>query len=356
MARYVFLVTAVGEGYGGLEHRASTALLCSRDDLPYPGMDGTPERYRGFLGLCSHEYFHTWNVKRIKPAAFLPYDLARENHTRLLWFFEGFTSYYDDLALLRSTTIAPTAYLELLGKTIVNVARNPGRFRQSLAESSFDAWSKFYRPDENSPNAVVSYYAKGALVALALDLTLRQHTQGRHSLDDLMRALWQRYGQTGIGVGDDSVQRIAEELAGRKLGRFFSNAVTGTRELPLPALLARIGVKLGWEKAKTPSLGVKSVAEGKHLKLATVFTGGAAEKAGLAGGDVLVAFDGLRVGAGNLDALLARRESGEMVRLHAFRRDELISTEACLDPAEIVACRLSLMPGKHLLRRQWLGV
>jgi predicted metalloprotease with PDZ domain len=173
MSRYVFLVTAVGEGYGGLEHRASTALLCSRDDLPYPGMGKISEGYRKFLGLCSHEYFHTWNVKRIKPAEFIPYDLDRENFTTLLWFFEGFTSYYDDLALLRSGSIKLADWLEITAKTISSVQRGPGRRLQTLAESSFDAWSKFYRPDENTPNAVVSYYAKGALVALALDLTLR---------------------------------------------------------------------------------------------------------------------------------------------------------------------------------------
>ena len=147
MSRYVFLVTAVGSGYGGLEHRASTALLCSRNDLPYAGMSGLPEGYRTFLGLCSHEYFHTWNVKRIKPAAFTPYDLERENYTTLLWAFEGFTSYYDDLALLRSGAIELKDWLELMAKTISNVLRTPGRLKQSLAESSFDAWSKFYRPE-----------------------------------------------------------------------------------------------------------------------------------------------------------------------------------------------------------------
>ena len=189
MDRYVFLVTAVGEGYGGLEHRASTALLCSRNDLPYPGMPDSTESYRSFLGLCSHEYFHSWNVKRIKPEAFVGYDLDRENYTSMLWVFEGFTSYYDDLVLLRSGVIKLEEWLEQIAKTIARVESGPGRLQQTLAESSFDAWSKFYRPDENTPNVVVSYYAKGALLALALDLTLRKKTQGRAALDDLMRAL-----------------------------------------------------------------------------------------------------------------------------------------------------------------------
>jgi predicted metalloprotease with PDZ domain len=163
-------------------------------------MAGVTDDYRRFLGLASHEYFHSWNVKRIKPAAFVPYDLARENYTRQLWAFEGITSYYDDLALVRSGIIDSKSYLELVGQNITGVLRVPGRHVQSLADSSFDAWIKFYRRDENTPNAVVSYYAKGALVALALDLTLRN---AGASLDDLMRVLWQRYGETGTGVPEE---------------------------------------------------------------------------------------------------------------------------------------------------------
>lgn len=161
MSRYLFLTMVVGEGYGGLEHRASTALLTSRDDLPYRGMKGSSDGYRQFLGLCSHEYFHSWNVKRIKPAAFVPYDLSHENHTRLLWAFEGITSYYDDLALVRSKVFSAEEYLAQVAKTANNVLRGSGRHRQSVAESSFDAWTKYYRQDENAPNAIVSYYTRG---------------------------------------------------------------------------------------------------------------------------------------------------------------------------------------------------
>lgn len=342
MSRYVFLVTAVGNGYGGLEHRASTALLCSRNDLPFAGMSGLPEGYRTFLGLCSHEYFHTWNVKRIKPAAFTPYDLERENYTTLLWAFEGFTSYYDDLALLRSGAIELKDWLDLMAKTISNVLRTPGRLKQSLAESSFDAWSKFYRPDENTPNAVVSYYAKGALFALALDLTLRAKTDGRVALDDVMRALWERHGKTGIGVGEDDIRRIAEECSGLKLKRLFADGVSGTHDLPLRKLLAPFGVDLTLEvtaAAKTPSLGVKINAEANvanEIRLATVFDGGAAQTAGLAAGDALVAVDGLRVTPSTLDKLLARHQPGDTVRIHAFRRDELMEFTVRLDPPLIL--------------------
>jgi predicted metalloprotease with PDZ domain len=179
MSRYVFLTLAVGDGYGGLEHRASTALICARNDLPVVGQTELTDGYRGFLGLCSHEYFHTWNVKRIKPAAFAPYDLDQENYTTLLWMFEGFTSYYDDFILLRSGVIDAPAYLKLLEKTINGVMRSSGRLKQTVAESSFDAWTKYYRQDENAPNAIVSYYAKGSLVALLLDLIIRRDRRSR---------------------------------------------------------------------------------------------------------------------------------------------------------------------------------
>jgi len=164
-------------------------------------------------------------VKRIKPAAFVPYDLRGETYTRQLWVFEGITSYYDDLALVRSGTIDPPSYRELVGRTITGTLRNPGRRLQSIADSSFDAWIKFYRKGENTPNAVVSYYAKGSLVALGLDLVLRDRGS---SLDAVMRALWRRYGQTGTGVPEDGVGRIATELAGPDIAEFFARCVHGT--------------------------------------------------------------------------------------------------------------------------------
>ena len=355
MSRYVFLVTAVGEGHGGLEHRASTALLCSRNDLPYAGMRGMPEGYRNFLGLCSHEYFHTWNVKRIKPMAFSPYDLERENYTTQLWAFEGITSYYDDLALLRSGVIGVPDWLELVGATISNVWRTPGRLRQTLAESSFDAWSKFYRPDENTPNAVVSYYAKGALAALALDLTLRYGTLGKTSLDDVMRALWQRFGQTGTGVGDDDLRQIAEELSGLKLGRFFANTLHDTRDIPLERLLAPFGVRLTREKAKIPALGARIGSDGESVKLTTVYDDGPAQQAGLSAGDILIALDGLRVTPKTLDTLLARKQPGNSITVHAFRRDELMKFDLTLGANDNTTARLRQTPAPNALRRAWLG-
>lgn len=365
--RYLFMAMIVGEGYGGLEHRASTALLANRADLPFKGMGGLPDGYKAFLGLCSHEYFHTWNVKRIKPAAFVPYALDRENHTRLLWVFEGFTSYYDDLALLRAGVIGVDDYLGLLAKTISTVQRGSGRLRQSVAESSFDAWTKYYRQDENAPNAIVSYYAKGSLIALALDLKLRALSQGRCSLDELMRLLWKRYGQTGVGVGEDDVFVLVAELieahaprSGRKLSRWLEQAVSGTEDLPLARLLKDFGVSLTFEAAGTgPALGVKLAGGNGDARLGQVFDDGPAQKAGLSAGDVLIALDGLKLTAGNLEGLLARRKPGEKVSMHAFRRDELMCFEVELAAAPADVARLALKPRpsreQQTLQTGWLG-
>jgi len=373
--RYVFLVTAVGEGYGGLEHRASTALLCSRDGLPQPGMKEASESYRGFLGLCSHEYFHTWNVKRIKPASFAPYDLERENYTTLLWLFEGFTSYYDDLLLARAGLITREQYLEILGRNITAHLRAPGRGRQTLAESSFDAWTKYYRQDENSPNAIVSYYLKGSLVALCLDLLIRDRTHGRKSLDDVMRALWRRHGMTGTGVNEGDFERLAARVTGLKLGRFFDAALRSTRELPLQTLLATQGIAMALRPmesagdkggkpagkdaralARRPSLGLRTKSEGKDLVVSHVLDGGAAQAAGVAAGDVIVAVDGLRPDSGGLDAVLDKRTPGEQVALHVFRRDELLALRVRLGASPRDTCVLSpKQPRTGAPLRRWLG-
>jgi predicted metalloprotease with PDZ domain len=378
MDRYVFLVTAVGEGYGGLEHRASTALLASRDDLPRPGEKGLPDGYRTFLGLASHEYFHTWNVKRIRPAAFTPYDLERENYTSLLWAFEGATSYYDDLALVRCGLVSPEAYLELLGRAITQLLRTPGRRRQAVAESSWDAWIKYYRQDENSPNAIVSYYGKGALVALCLDLHLRVRTAGRRSLDDVMRALWRRYGRTGIGVPEDGVERAAEEVSGLKLRPLFDRWVRSTAELPLAELLAAVGVEMAVRPAESASdrggrpatkgaaalasrvsLGARTTADGDDVRLTHVYDGGAALAAGLAAGDAIVAIDGLRVTPGKLESRLAQFRPGDRARLHVFRRDELHEIALTFAEAPADTCVLQVdrrAPARAAaLRRGWLG-
>jgi predicted metalloprotease with PDZ domain len=366
MQRYVFMTLAVGDGYGGLEHRASTALICSRSDLPVKGQQEMSDGYRTFLGLCSHEYFHTWNVKRIKPAAFAPYDLQSENYTSLLWLFEGFTSYYDDLMLVRSGVIDPDAYLKLVSKTINGVLRGSGRQKQSVAESSFDAWVKYYRQDENAPNAIVSYYTKGSLVAMALDLTIRAGTNGKKSLDDVMRALWQRYGRDfysngpsgGHGVADDEIEKLFDSISGLKLKPFFDRYIRGTADLPLDKLLPTFGFLLDDNrKDAKPALGVRTTRDGNDCKLANVYEGEPAHRAGLSAGDILVAINGLRVTATNLETLLARYRVGDRITLHAFRRDELMSFMATLraDAAPKISLALQLKPAAAVrMREAWL--
>jgi len=358
MDRYVFLTMAVGDGYGGLEHRASTALICARADLPTTAAPKTAEPNEGytkFLGLCSHEYFHTWNVKRIKPAVFAPYDLQNENYTPLLWLFEGFTSYYDDLMLVRSGIISEATYFKLLGKTVGSVLRGSGRTKQSIADSSFDAWSKYYRQDENAPNAIISYYTKGSLVGLAFDLTIRARTNGEKSLDDVMLALWDRFGRDFYqgdakgrrGVTEQEVEALFDEVSGVRLKSIFDRYIRGTEDIPLAKLYAPFSVKVTDERKNArPSLDAGIGRDAGGAKLTQVHEGGAAHQAGLSAGDVLIAVDGLRVNGNpsNLDGLFARYRVGDTVTVHAFRRDELMTFDVTLQGDRVPNVTLAVAP------------
>jgi predicted metalloprotease with PDZ domain len=346
MDRYLFIVWVVGSGYGGLEHRSSTSLICSRADLPVPGDSTQSDGYRGFLGLCSHEYFHTWHVKRIRPAAFNPPDLRQEVFTELLWIFEGFTSYYDDLALLRAGVISRDRYLQLIGQSLTRLARTPGRFKQSLAESSFDAWTRFYKQDENAANALVSYYLKGSVVALGLDLLLRHLSGGQVSLDNLMRYWWKQYGQRGEGLLDQGwIEQIAALVPGeaQRLRRYLQSAVYSTAEMDYAALFEPFGLELrtrpreggsdqGGLPAKSQSglpvwLGAAWSAEPAGMRLTQVVTAGPAHQAGLSAGDLWVAIDGLRVERDTLDKLLLQLRAGQAVSVHVFRQDVLLERQ-----------------------------
>jgi len=366
---YLFLIHATGDGYGGLEHRASTALLCSRDALPYAGMIGLPKPYRQFLGLASHEYFHSWHVKRIRPQALVNANPGAEAYTRLLWIFEGFTSYYDDLTLVRAGLIAHEPYLSILGETCSAVLKAPGRLRQSVAESSFDAWIKYYRQDENSPNAIVSYYTKGSLVALAIDLTLRLRTGGERSLDDVMRLLWNRFGKSeqSLGLGEEGFAQVVEDATSLDLRPELALWVNGTADLPLTDLLTPFGIRLHQEAAKDepPSLGLWTVMRGNDLVARTVLDGGPAMRAGLSAGDVLLALDGLRVSESSWKSRLSRRSPGDQVTVHAFRRDELLTFDIELESPRQEVFKLEVLrsgttaqgsEADGLVRRMaWLG-
>jgi predicted metalloprotease with PDZ domain len=280
-ANYVFLLNVVDDGYGGLEHRNSTALICGRRDLPRLNEAKRPEGYGTLLGLISHEYFHTWNVKRLRPVDFARYHYDTEQYTRLLWFFEGFTSYYDDLLLRRAGLLDNAGYLKLLNKTINQVQQTPGRSVQSVAQASMDAWIKYYRPDENTPNATVSYYAKGALVALCFDLTLRCESRG--TLDAVMRGLWQRCKAGPMAESDFAAE--LEAVSGRSFAPEIAAWVRGTGELPLKDLLRSHGVAVHDDVPQLAQrLGLR-VTENAGVQIKMVMRGGAAEQAGFAAGD-----------------------------------------------------------------------
>jgi len=351
--RYLFMLNAVEDGYGGLEHRASTALIAARRDLPRRGQNGQSDGYVTLLGLISHEYFHTWNVKRLRPIEFTRYDYTSENYTRLLWFFEGFTSYYDDLFLVRSTLIDEARYLKLLAKNINAVLGTPGRKVQSVAQASFDAWVKYYRGDENTVNATISYYTKGSLLALALDLTLRH--AGKGSLDDVMRELWR--ASDGGPVGEADIEQAVHAVAGRSMEKELVAWVHGTDDLPLEPLLSKVGIQ--WKsEVPTPALrwGVR-VAESAltGVQVKGVLRGGAGERSGLAAGDELLAVNGWRLR--RIDDVQMLSEPGAALELLVSRDQRLMPLR--LVPADVGGAIVLTSADKPTrealaLRRAWL--
>ena len=345
---YVFMTMATGNSYGGLEHPNSTSLITPRDDLPKVNEPEEPsEDYQRFLGLCSHEYFHSWLVKYIRPENFVNYDLHKESYTSLLWIFEGFTSYYDDLILLRSGVISQASYLKLLKTQIDRYLQNPGREVQSVAESSFDTWIKFYRPDENSNNAGTSYYNKGCLVALCLDLGLRLRGS---SLDALVRKLYEN-AQKGIQVSERSIFDLCEELTGHSWLEQINHLIYTTDELPLDQLFPEFGIEYQVKNDKTQPFGLKVADKPEGVMIQQARRDGAGAKAGLSANDVIVAIDGLKAS----EKLLAKyaKQQGEFV-VHAFRRDELL--QFTVNAAETGLTTVELKVDDQVKLEAWLNV
>ncbi|MBI5925746.1 MAG: M61 family metallopeptidase [Aquabacterium sp.] len=370
---YVFMLNVIEDGYGGLEHRQSTALICGRKDLPRQGRPVNKDAYTTLLGLISHEYFHTWNVKRLKPVEFAPYDYTRENHTRMLWFFEGFTSYYDDQFLLRTGLIDAATYIKLLGKTVNQVLSTPGRLSYSVAQASFDAWTRYYRPDENTANATVSYYTKGSLVALALDLALRElpaSGKAHPSLDGVMQRLW----QLGRPITQADVAQALADEAGRypqglqvKAGTpveqtwlaLLDKWTEQCEELPLQHLLDRLGVAWSGKAAPLPQQwGLRIQDNNGAAKVQAVMRGGVAEGMGLSAGDELLALDGWRIR--KADDLAAWHDA-QRAQVLLICRDQKVSTLTVPaqtgSPVEIITLSLAdlgQMPDKFARRQAWL--
>ena len=335
--RYLFILHLTEKRKGGLEHASSTTLNVGRMQF-FPR-----DQYEETLGLFAHEFFHLWNVKRMRPAALVPFDYGREQYTRLLWWFEGATSYYEGLALARAGILDARRFLRSLGRALTQLERTPGARKMSVEEASFLAWVKLYRPDENSANSAISYYLKGELVALALDLALRR---AGSSLDVLLRTLYSKY--EGRGVPEDGVEATAAELLGADAARrFFDRHVRGTEPLDLD--LDQVGLRLrrrpaqafddkGGSPAKNDEerpapgwLGI-DLAAGPKLAVAAVREGSPAHRAGLYAEDELVAEDGFRVDRGALWDRLCERGPGGALRLTVFRRDELVEVAVPLAP------------------------
>ena len=335
-SNYTFMTMATANSYGGLEHPNSTSLISPREDLPKANEPEEPsEDYQRFLGLCSHEYFHSWLVKFIRPENFVNYDLNKEGYTSLLWIFEGFTSYYDDLILLRSGVISQASYIKLLKTQIDRYLQNPGRFVQSVSESSFDAWVKFYRQDENSNNASTSYYNKGCLVALCLDLGLRLRGS---SLDALMRKLYEN-AQKGIQVHERTIVELCNELTGDNWIEQINHLINTTDELPLDQLFPEFGLSYSLKNDKSLPLGLKLVEKPEGVLVQSARRDGAAAQAGLSAHDVIIAIDGLKATM-KLVEKYAKQEGSYSIL--AFRRDELMSFDVKASGSELTEVELKV--------------
>ncbi|OOW09296.1 M61 family metallopeptidase [Acinetobacter sp. MF4640] len=335
-SNYTFMTMATANSYGGLEHPNSTSLISPREDLPKANEPEEPsEDYQRFLGLCSHEYFHSWLVKFIRPENFVNYDLNKEGYTSLLWIFEGFTSYYDDLILLRSGVISQASYIKLLKTQIDRYLQNPGRFVQSVSESSFDAWVKFYRQDENSNNAGTSYYNKGCLVALCLDLGLRLRGS---SLDALMRKLYEN-AQKGIQVHERTIVELCNELTGDNWIEQVNHLINTTDELPLDQLFPEFGLSYSLKNDKSLPLGLKLVDKPEGVLVQSARRDGAAAQAGLSAHDVIIAIDGLKATV-KLIEKYAKQEGSYSIL--AFRRDELMSFDVKAAGSELTEVELKV--------------
>ncbi|HEY3802217.1 MAG TPA: PDZ domain-containing protein [Kofleriaceae bacterium] len=353
---YTFILMLAHEAYGGLEHRASSVNLFN------PHFAGSRKQYEGLLELLSHELFHAWNGKRIAPAPLLDFDYAREAYTPCLWVMEGITSHFDRFALRTSGRITGKSLLDKILDDWARLMATPGRAQQSLEQSSFDAWIKLYKPDESNLNTTVSYYLKGGLAMVALDLQIRRRTEGAKSLDDVLRYLWREFGAPRVPHPDD-LQPSFEAATGLSLGEIFERVIRGTSDPELPGELAHVGLEL---KASADPAQVADGLAGVWLGVTTagvkvtgVFDDSPAQHAGISPGDELVAIDRFRATSdGELRTLIGTRPVGERVAIAVFRRHKLIELSAVLAAAPPTRYELvgAADPGAAGERYQkWLG-
>lgn len=347
---YTFLALFSDQAHGGLEHRESSSLLMSRTAL-------TSEKgYRDFLGLAAHELFHAWNVKRMRPVEFWTYDYEQENYTTLLWLMEGWTAYYDDLLVARAGRMSHSNYLSAMSRNVQALLSSPGRLQLSLEESSFDAWIRLYRPDENTRNSSQNYYGNGAVAAMCLDLLVRRATEGQRSLDDVLRHLYRSTFEEGRGYTTEDAEASLAEIGGEALVPELRRMVREALEPKLEELLVDVGVSVRRLDEEKPLLGV-AFRQGS-TEIASVTQHGAAYVAGLAPGDEVLALNGLRVTATNWQALfgaVARPE--EPLEVLVARRG-VVRTMTAVPSRGLGTVRLALdeAPSESQLaaRKAWL--
>jgi predicted metalloprotease with PDZ domain len=363
--QYWFLCWVTDAGYGGLEHHNSTLLLLTHQDLPNAQRpDENTADYQNLLGLCSHEYFHTWWVKRAKPSLFLPYQLQSEQYTSQLWLYEGFTSYYDDLALVRCGLLTQEQYFTALEKTINRVQLSPSEHVQSVADSSFNAWTKYYKQDENAVNAVVSYYTKGSLIALCLDALLR--SKGK-TLDALMQLAWRSYGEPALGSSEQQFIQLCADYAGKDTANQLYSWVHGTSALPLAELLPHLGLTTAKRQqehskdlsgSKAPAYPVRAfgaafTATAEGLKITNVPLGSVAYKAGLMAQDQLIAINAVKATEQNFWRQLNQSKIGSVLTLHVFRKQRLVQLSMPVELALETLTYLQLVDQQKAVA--WLG-
>ncbi len=359
---YWFITHLLEEGFGGLEHKNSTILQASRFDLPNPNQpDSTSDNYQTFLSLCSHEYFHAWNICRIKPKEFVPYNLQEEVYTEQLWAYEGITSYYDDFSLYRTGLISFEQYLKILSKTATRVHRGQGELKQTVCESSYYAWTKFYQQGPDAVNNIVSYYTKGALIALWLDLTIRSKSKQTYSLDNLMRELWIHFGRTGQGTQEDDFINICNILCQEDISDSFKQLLHSAERVDLAPLLKQVGID--YQASKFSQLNELTLTDtndyqaylGAHykdhslgVKITNVLQNSPAAKAGLAVNDILIAIDNTKISKKSLQQLGHYLPENSSFSCHYFRDDLLVISEIAFIDSPLSGVNLTVKNKRKL--------
>jgi len=369
---YTFILHLRSNAGGGLEHLNSTALgyprfgfrirTGERATSAAPNASETPERdYRGFLSLVAHEFFHLWNVKRIRPDALGPFDYTRENYTKVLWVAEGITDYYADLALRRAGLITESDFLSATARAIQQLQNTPGRLEQTVEESSYDSWIKYYRQDENSINSQVSYYDKGALLGLLLDLEIRKRSKGTKSLDDVMRYLYAEFFKKNRNYGAGDFQKACELMAGSSLDEFFNKYVHGTAELDYNGAFEAAGLQLDTTSGGGGVyFGADVTQDNDRLIVRRVYAGSPAYEQGLNAGDQIVAMDNMRVTRDFFNARMLEKKPGDLVSLTIFRFDDLSTLFIKLVERREGTYRIVPLPNateaQKRIHRAWLSV